>query len=211
MHDRDPPGGGCYGPLAPMRTVSRLALPLFALLSACASSGPFVWVDQMPPLPPEPYRIAVGDRLSVVVTGQPQLSGEFEVLPTGGYIQPLVGEIVVNDVALQDAEANLKERLKGIVVNPQVSISVRTLRTLSINVLGEVRTPGSFQVPYGEGVITALARAGGLTEFADPDSIFIIRQAPEIIRIRFRYRDLVGAEPMSLTFKLLEGDVVVVE
>ncbi len=194
-----------------MRTVPRLLPLLFLLTSACASSGPFVWIDEMPPLPPEPYRIAVGDRIAVTVTGQQQLSGEFEVLPTGGYIQPLVGEIMVNDVALPEAEEMLRQRLKGIVVNPQVSISVRTLRTLSINVLGEVKTPGAVQVPYGDGLITVLARAGGLTEFADPTAIFVIRQLPEIVRIRFRYKDLVGAQPLSLTFKLQEGDVVVVE
>jgi polysaccharide export outer membrane protein len=194
-----------------MRTVRRAFAFLVLVLASCASSGPYVWADQLPPTAAEAYRISIADRLTVVVQGQQQLSGEFEVLPTGGYIQPLVGEIMVNDLALSEAEELLRTKLKGIVVNPVVTISVRTLRTLSINVLGQVRTPGVFQVPYGEGMLTVLARAGGLTEFADPSGIYIIRQIPQIQRVRFRYADLVGAQPQSLAFRLADGDVLVVE
>ena len=186
-------------------------LLLASALCGCASSRPFVWIDQLPPAGPDVYRIAVGDRLSVVINGQVPLSGEFEVLPTGGYIQPVVGEIMVVGQSLTDAENTLKDKLKGIVTNPVVTISVRTLRTLAINVLGEVRTPGTFQVQFGDGLLTVLARAGGMTEFADSSAIFVIRQVPELMRIRFRYRDLVGAEPKSLGFKLYDGDIVVVE
>jgi len=184
---------------------------LLLLLASCAASRPFVWIDQLPDAGADVYRIAVGDRLSVVVNGQIALSGEFEVLPTGGYIQPVVGEIMVAGQSLGDAEAMLKEKLKNIVTNPVVTISVRTLRSLSINVLGEVRQPGTVLVPFGEGVLTVLARAGGITEFADANAIYVIRQVPELMRIRFRYRDLVGADPKSLEFKLYDGDIVVVE
>jgi polysaccharide export outer membrane protein len=195
---------------------SRLgALALTAALAAsaagCASSRPYFWYDELPAEGPQAYRIAVGDRLSVVVRGQAQLSGEFEVLPTGGYIQPLVGEVVVTGLSLNEAGEALKARLSGIVVNPDVVISVRSLRTLQINVLGEVRTSGTFPIPYGEGLLTVLARAGGLSEYADTSGIFVIRQQPELLRIRFRYADLVGGDPVALSFRLRDGDTVVVE
>ena len=96
-------------------------------------------------------------------------------------------------------------------MNPDVVISVRSLRTLQINVLGEVRTPGTFPIPYGEGVLTVLARAGGLTEYADTSAIYVLRQQPELLRVRLRYDDLVGGDPLSLSFKLRDGDTVVVE
>lgn len=192
---------------------SGLALSLLLSLGSlgCANSHPFVWVDQMPAQGPQLYRIAVGDRLSVLVKNQIQLSGDFEVLPTGGYMQPLVGELAVTGQTLNEAGELLRQRLQGIVTNPEVTISVRTLRTLQINVLGEVRTPGTFPIPFGEGVLTVLARAGGLTEFADSSGIYVIRQSPELMRVRFRYGDLIGGDPAALAFKLRDGDVVVVE
>lgn len=192
---------------------SGLASALLLSLSAlgCANSHPYVWVDQMPAQGPQLYRIAVGDRLSVLVKNQIQLSGDFEVLPTGGYMQPLVGELAVTGQTLNEAGELLRQRLQGIVTNPEVTISVRTLRTLQINVLGEVRTPGTFPIPFGEGVLTVLARAGGLTEFANSSGIYVIRQSPELLRVRLRYDDLIGGDPAALAFKLRDGDVVVVE
>ena len=199
--------------MAARRILPVLAVGLLGLipLAGCGTARPFLWVEDVPPLGPQAYRIAVGDRLSVVVRGQQQLSGEFEVLPTGGYIQPLVGEVVVTGFTLNEAGEAVKQRLSGIVVNPDVVISVRSLRTLQINVLGEVRTPGTFPIPYGEGVLTVLARAGGLTEYADTSAIYVLRQQPELLRVRLRYDDLVGGDPLSLSFKLRDGDTVVVE
>ena len=98
-----------------MRTVHG-ALPFLALiLASCASSGPYVWADQLPPTAAEAYRISIADRLTVVVQGQQQLSGEFEVLPTGGYIQPLVGEIMVllSPAELGLAEAGARRAIKS--------------------------------------------------------------------------------------------------
>ncbi|MFO0722608.1 MAG: polysaccharide biosynthesis/export family protein [Myxococcota bacterium] len=194
------------------------AVPVRALVfvlslagAGCANHHPFVWVDKLAPQGPQLYRIAVGDRLSVLVKNQQQLSGDFEVLPTGGYMQPLVGELSVTGMTLNEAGDLLKQRLQGIVNSPEVTISVRTLRTLQINVLGEVRQPGTFPIPFGEGVLTVLARAGGLTEFADSSAIYVIRQTPELLRVRFRYNDLIGGDPVALSFKLKDGDVVVVE
>jgi polysaccharide export outer membrane protein len=77
-------------------------------------------------------------------------------------------------------------------------------------VLGEVKTPGRYDLAEGEGVLHALARAGGLTEFADPDLVFVVRSDASR-RIRFRYGDLAVAEPASARFQLRNGDVVVVE
>ena len=79
-----------------------------------------------------------------------------------------------------------------------------------MSVVEEVTHPGPFEVDRGEGVLQALGRAGGFTEFASKDGIYVLRDKPTE-RVRFRYEDLVGGDERSLKFRLRDGDVVVVE
>ena len=181
-----------------------------ALLSGCASAGTYVWVDELPPQR-GPVRIQDGDRISVQVKNQTPLSGEFLVRANGAYLQPVVGEVAVAGLTAEEAAKRLAKRLDGIVVKPLVSISITTPRTLRVTVIGEVRAPGQYELPRPEGVIGALARAGGLSEFAASDGVYVLRDNPKRQRIRFRYPDLTSGLSPSADFMLRDGDVVIVE
>lgn len=190
-------------------------LALFGLLGlvslqACAHEYPFVWVDQLRDETGE-QTVQPGDTLTVQVKAQAQLSGDFVVRPNGSYLQPLVGEIAVAGLTPEEVRARLATKLQGIIVTPEITISVSTPRPLSISVVGEVRTQGNFTIPFGEGVIGALARAGGLTEFADKERIYVLREWPKRVRIRFNFEDLSTGEVKSASFKLRDRDIVVVE
>ena len=74
--------------------------------------------------------------------------------------------------------------------------------------------PGVYPLDSPAGVLQALASAGGLTQFAHEDQIYVLRSASEgarPVRIRFRYEALAHAEGQSGTFHLQRNDVVVVE
>jgi len=180
------------------------------LLVACATAHPYVWVDELPATAESP-RIREGDRISVQVKDQAALSGEFLVRANGAYLQPVLGEVPVAGHTPEAAATELAKKLKGVVVDPLVAISVSTPRSVRIAVIGEVRTPGTFELATPEGVLAVLARAGGLTEFASPAGIYVVREQPERRRVRFRYADLAGAAPPAAAFRLADGDVVVVE
>lgn len=184
---------------------------LFVVAFAGCSHGQYVWVKDLPPQA-DAKTIQPGDTLAVLVKNQPQLSGDFVVRPNGKYAQPLVGEIEVQNHTPEDAAERVAKILEGgIVTHPVVTISVATPRTLRVSVLGEVRQQGAVQAPYGEGVLAAIARAGGLTEFADGDSIFVLRERPKRIRVRFTFKDLTQGEEKAASFKLQDNDIVVVE
>jgi polysaccharide export outer membrane protein len=159
----------------------------------------------------EPYQIQIGDRVTVVVLNQQSVSGDFEVRPNGAYLQPLVGEIAIAGRTAPQAATLIAEKLDGIVVDPEVTVTVLAPRNLRIAVLGEVHTPGSYDVPPGFGLIDVLARAGGLTEYAADSGLYVLRKAPERMRIRFRYSELIGGDSRSIDFRLRDGDVVVAE
>ncbi|MEQ8565832.1 MAG: polysaccharide biosynthesis/export family protein [Deltaproteobacteria bacterium] len=190
------------------RTLSVLGLAL--LTFGCSSTLPFVWVHDLP-RDDNPARIRPGDAISVVVKNQKQLTGEFKVGQQGTYVQPLVGTIRVAGLTPAEAAQQLAAQLDGIVVDPLVSVAITQPADLTIGILGEVKKPGTLQVPYGTNMLDIMARVGGLTQFADTEAIFVIRAKPRPVRIRFKYDFLIGGDPRSLSFPLRDGDVVHVE
>lgn len=182
------------------------------VLAACSSGAPYVWASELPPAELRaPAAIEAGDRLQVVVFGQDALSGEFDVRPSGDVVLPGGGgTFVAAGKTAEQLAADVQHRLRGLIAEPRVTVVVALRRPPSVSVLGEVRTPGRFEISPGEGVLPALARAGGFTPFADPNRIFVVR-AGSGHRIRFRYDDLTSARGASAGFVLRSGDVVVVE
>jgi polysaccharide export outer membrane protein len=183
------------------------------VIASCVPPQPFVWASRLgkPDEQASVYRIGPGDEIYVLVADQQALSGLFTIGPDGSYIQPVVGNVALNGLTPKEATQQLTARLAGILVRPQVTVSVTKRRPIRVSVIGEVQRPGRFELPYDESVLSALASAGGLTEFGDRDSIYVVRREPHLLRIRFRLRDLSGPEAISARFRLNDSDVLVVE
>lgn len=182
-----------------------------ALSIACSASKPYVWVSQLPANDPRMNdTLRAGDRVQLAVLGQDALSGEFEIRPGGVIVLPVAGAVPAAGRTLAELSADITKRLAGVVAGPRVTLVLALRPPTSVGVMGEVRNPGRYEVTEGEGVLHALARAGGLTPFADTDGIYVVRPQPSQ-RIRFRYSDLTSAEGASMRFRLSPGDVVVVE
>lgn len=157
------------------------------------------------------WNLGPGDKISILVAEQASLSGVFTIGADGRYVQPVVGSISLGGLTLAQAENHLRSKLDGILVRPNVTVALTKRRALNIGVLGEVKESGRFSVEYDEGVLSLLSRAGGLTEYADRNAIYVVRRKPALLRIRFRFRDLASPDPVSAGFRLTDGDVIVVE
>lgn len=181
-----------------------------AVLAGCAADKPYVWAETLPPENSSETTIRPGDHVFVLVQGQDAMSGEVQVRADGSIVQAVLGKVDVSGASPSEAARRISERLKGVVVDPRVTVAIVSTSS-KIRVVGEVAHPGPFEVGSNENVLDAIARAGGLTEFADKDRIFVLRRHPRLSRVRFRYSDLVGAEAHSLSFRLQDDDVVVVE
>lgn len=192
-------------------------LRFFALvlsaLPACAATGPYVWADSLPTTAStslDGVVIQDGDVVNVRVFNQDPLSTHEKVRPDGKISMPVIGEIVARGKRPAQLADEIQERLKSVVVAPSVTVTLEAGAELKVSVLGEVRNAGIFQLDPGANVLHALAAAGGLTEYADDDKVFVVRKSlPQ--RVRFRYQDLRAADPKSIGFVLQAGDVVVVE
>ena len=192
--------------------VSLVSIAVVALgLCACAE-GPYVWVDDLPAsaLKPALYKVQSGDKLVINVWNQAPLSGEVVVRPDGNLTLPLVGDIFVLGMTPPQVSEEITKKLSGLVVDPHVAVSLASVREPSVSVVGEVRQAGAYPLRPGEGVLEMIARAGGLSEFANRGKVFVLRRNDNL-RVRFDYDKLAHADGAAVKFLLQDGDVVVVE
>jgi len=195
--------------------LSLLAVSTAALFTACASGkGGSIPVEQYKEEAATgtgEYIIAVGDMLGVQVFDQAQISGRMRVRSDGRISVPFVNEVQAAGKTPLALAAELEAGLKAVVLNPRVTVVVEESRPLTISVLGEVAKPGTQQFERESGVAQALAAAGGLTNFAHRDRIFVVRTTPKPARIHFTYEAITRKVGPASTFRLRPGDVVIVE
>jgi polysaccharide export outer membrane protein len=106
------------------------------------------------------YQLAPGDRLTVVVYDQPQLSGQFIVDGGGGILLPLAGAVSLSGLTLAEAQKLIQDRYAdGVLVQPAVSVRINDYRPIFVT--GNVRKPGSYRFIINQSVKAAIAAAGG--------------------------------------------------
>lgn len=142
----------------PRERLSRFWAALLAMIASCAFAA-MAYADA--PAKVDGYKLAPGDRITLTVIGQTELSGDFTVDGAGNIVLPLVGALQVANLSISECQQRIVGRLSdGILVNPSVFVRASELRP--IQVLGDVRTPGSYVFRYGTMVKSAIAQAGGL-------------------------------------------------
>lgn len=204
------------GPGLP-RFISALVLGLVLPLG-CAAPAPFRWVDELPPRTGESavYRIGPRDFIGVRVWNQEAMSVERARVRDDGRISlPFLKDVVVAGLSPNELGEKLQRELVSVIVDPIVTVTLVEPAVLDVSVVGDVTNAGVYTLQRPAGVLQAIAAAGGLTEYASRDGIFVLRRldpasaAPT--RIRFRYRDLTSGVTPAAAFCLQSGDVVVVE
>ena len=182
----------------------------------CRHTGAYVWVDEYRvDKPAEPgYQLGSGDLVSVRVLGHDEMSSRVRVRSDGRISLPFLDDLPVDGRRPAEIAEKLRADFRQFVLNPVVTVTVEEPRPFTVSVAGEVTRPGVYPVDPQAGVLQALASAGGLTQFAHEDQIYVLRRIAEgkpPVRIRFKYQSLEHAEGESGMFSLLRNDLVVVE
>lgn len=106
------------------------------------------------------YKLAPGDRITVTVFNQRDLSGDFLIDGGGNIHLPLIGAVPVGQTTIDACQRRLTERLAdGLLNNPRVSVRVSEFRPILVH--GVVRVPGSYPFRFGLSAVGAIALAGG--------------------------------------------------
>ena len=125
------------------------------------------------------YRVSVNDKLYIAVWRVRDLSLEFIVGPDGKISFPLIGDIDTAGRTLAEIDAEITEKLKEYVVDPQVSVMVKEFAGDKLIVLGEVKKPGIYKFIGRTNIMTVIGLAGGFTDRAKSAHIVIVREFPD--------------------------------
>jgi protein involved in polysaccharide export with SLBB domain len=163
-------------------TVAAAAMVLAMLLGACtaqqvqppAAGSAAVSADGTRIAQVDDYRLGPGDRISIKVFGQQDISGEFDISATGQLSLPLIGQVNAATHTLAELQQIITAKLsEKYIVNPQVAIQVTNYRPFFI--LGQVNKPGSYPYQAGLNVREAVAISGGYTRRAREEPVIVIR------------------------------------
>lgn len=149
--ERLPSASGVWRSVAWLRRLSLAGLLAGPLLSPVCAGG-----AEIPPT----YRVAPGDRVSITVFGQADLSGDSMVDGAYSVTVPLIGPVSVRGLSVPEIEQRIAQRLSdGYVQKPVVS--VRLTEPRPIYVVGDVKSSGSYPYRHGLSVMGAVALSGG--------------------------------------------------
>ena len=158
-----------------------------------------------------PYLIGPEDILEISVWKDPDLTKQVVVRPDGKISFPLIGELEAGSHSVEWLQKEIKKRINEYVPDAMVSVTVIQINSIKIYVIGKVGRPGEYRIGRNINVMQALSLAGGLSTFADADSILILRTQKEAqIRIRFKYKEIKKGVDLEQNIVLETGDVVVV-
>jgi len=160
--------------------------------------------------PGDAFRIGPEDVLDVQVWKNPELSRVVPVRPDGMISLPLVNDIRASGLTPIELRQQVTQRLAEFIPSPEVSVIVREVHSVKVAVLGAVRMPGHYEVNSTATVLELIARAQGLTEFADRGRIVVLRQNGKATkRIPFNYRKVAEGSEQD-NFVVQPGDIIVV-
>ncbi len=159
----------------------------------------------------EHYRLGPEDIIEVSVWKEPELTKQIMVRPDGKISYPLIGEIQAAGKSVKELREEISKRLEKFVTDAQVTVLLLKPQHYKIYVVGKVAKPGEFLVGRPATVMQALAMAGGLTPFAAPGSIVILRRTGGGEQVfPFDYKAVSRGESLEQNRTLQPGDVVVV-
>lgn len=119
--------------------------------------------------------MGVADLVRIQVHDEPDLLVETRLDEKGTLTYPFLGEIRVVGLSVRELERRITTGLKaGYLVSPEVRVQVLEYRPFYVN--GEVKKPGGYPYVPGLTVQKAVSLAGGMTQLASKNKIFVIRE-----------------------------------
>ena len=159
--------------------------------------------------PPAGYRVGVDDELTIAVWHEPEFSQAVVVRPDGMVTLPLINNINVLGLTTDEVQRLLVEKLKPFVNDPQVTVSLKAIKSQKVYLVGNVAKQGVYPLSGHKTVLELLTEGGGLGPFAKGGSIYILRKVDgKEVRIPFNYKKALTGKGQNP--EVLSGDMVVV-
>lgn len=160
-------------------------------------------------IPPVGYIIGPGDVFTVTIYGASELTESLTVTEDGAILRRLFGKFYVSGLTFGEARKALEQKYRRLVdARSVIEINlIPTLRTIGVNIVGEVSRPGYYQIPASVPAFRAIMYGGGITKIGTVRNIQVKRGGRTVHTIDI-YDYLLKGE--YTPFFLQEGDFLFV-
>lgn len=168
--------------------------------------------SRVPAVHPATYVVGIGDVLQINVWKENELSKTVPVRPDGMITLPLIGEIKAAGLTPDQLTEQLTASLQKVVTDPQVTVMVTSVSSMSFNIMGNVNRPGYYPLTRPMTILDAIAISGGFRDFAKEKKIYVLRTGAngQQEKLKFNYKDVIKGKNMAQNIMLQPHDTLVV-
>ncbi|WP_308268050.1 polysaccharide biosynthesis/export family protein [Prevotella sp.] len=157
---------------------------------------------------PQNYRLGPGDAVIIDIYGASQKSEQCTVSPDGDVIIEGYGPVAVSGLTVAQANARLRSTLGSRYSSSRIKLTVGQTRTIMVNVMGEVKLPGTYTLSAFATVFHALYMAGGTNDIGTLRNIKVYRNN-RLVTVVDIYDYILNGK-LTGNVRLADNDVIVV-
>lgn len=163
---------------------------------------------------PENYKLGPGDEVIIDIWGTNQATIRQTISPEGTINIQDVGMVNLNGMTVKEADSYMRRRLGQIYsvygddAASEIKLTLGNIRTIQVNMMGEVAVPGTYYLSSFSNIYHALHRAGGVSNLGSLREIHLMRKGKKIATLDIYEFILKGKSFEDITLE--EGDIVIV-
>ena len=132
---------------------------------------------------PSNYRLGAGDVIIIDVWGATQQTISDTLSPDGTITVDGIGPLNLAGMTVSEANAYVKQKLGKFFAASEINLTVGDMRSIQVQVMGEVAVPGTYTLNALSTVFNALYTAGGISDIGSLRDIRVVRDGKEIARV----------------------------
>ncbi|MDE6300432.1 MAG: SLBB domain-containing protein [Muribaculaceae bacterium] len=162
---------------------------------------------------PQNYKLAPGDEIVIDIWGKSEDHLRQTISPEGSIMISQLGPVYLNGMTINEANQHIKNTFSRKYAglndsDTDIKVTLGQVRSIQIDILGEVATPGTFRLSPFSTVFHALYRAGGINDIGTLRNIQVLRNGKKIAGVDI-YDYLFNGKTAG-NIRLQEGDVIIV-
>ena len=165
---------------------------------------------------PVNYRLGPGDEVIIDIWGASENTIRQTISPEGTILVRGLGPVHLSGMTVKEANSFLQREfskiysgISGTEPNSEIKLTLGDIRTIQINIMGEVSVPGTYTLSAFSTVFHALYRAGGVNRIGSLRSIKVVRDGKTFADLDVY--DFIMKGKMKDDIRLQEGDVIIVD
>ena len=163
---------------------------------------------------PTNYKLGPGDEVIIDIWGTNQTTIRQTISPDGFIKLDMIGLVYLNGMTIEEADSYMRRQLgkiysvEGEDAKSDIKLTLGAIRTIKVNILGEVAVPGTYSISSLADVYHALYRAGGFSELGSLRNVSLIRNGKTVANIDVY--DFIVEGKSAKNVNLQDGDMIIV-